>query len=112
VKVVLYACSCGRRSATGGSFASRLANELADMQAEVYGHDNDGHTTTNPNIYRYCGSRPGVPLAPPGMHHAFDVLLKAESIDRKPKGNTAFWARMPFMTDEEIADEVSGYKAR
>jgi hypothetical protein len=112
VTIVLYACLCGQVNAKGGCFASRLANELSDIDAVVFAHDNAGHTATNPNVYRYSGNKPGVPVAPAGMFHSFDVLLKAESIDKKPKGNTAFWARMPFMTDDEIAAEVKGYKGR
>jgi hypothetical protein len=109
VKVILYACLCGAKNAPGGSFAARLANELTDVQAEVYAHDNAGHTTTNPNVYRFFGIRPAVLVAPPAKFHAFDKLLKTESIDKKPRGNNAFWARYPFMTDAEIDAEVSAY---
>lgn len=110
VKIVLYACLCGQVSAKGGCFAARLAAELSDMEAVVYAHDNAGHTTTNPNIYRYTGNKPGVAVAPAGMFHSFNVLLKTECLDKKPKGNSAFWARVPFMTDDEIAAEVKSYK--
>jgi len=112
VKIVLYACLCGQKSAKGGCFASQLASELSDVQATVFAHDNAGHTTTNPNIYVYSGNKPGLPVAPPGMFGAFDKLLKAESLDRKPKGNTAFWARVPFMTPDEIAAEVKSSSGR
>lgn len=109
VTIVLYACLCGQRNTHGGCFAARLANELTDMQATVYAHENAGHTTTNPYVYRFSGNQPPVAVAPPGKLRAFTKLLKTESIDAKPRGNTAFWARMPFMTDDEIDSEVSGY---
>ncbi len=108
VIIALYACSCGRVSQPGGCFASKLAAELIDMQAVVFGHNDPGHTTTNPHLYRYEGSKPGMAVAPPGMEKAFNRLLKAESIDKKPKGNTAFWARVPFMTETEIRAELGG----
>jgi hypothetical protein len=108
VKVVLYACNCGKVNQPGGSFAAKLAAALSDLKAEVFGHDNVGHTTTNANIYRYSGGGPAVPLAPPGKFSAFNRILKAESLDQKPRGNTAFWARIPFMTSDEIAAEVGG----
>ncbi len=110
VKIVLYACLCGDMSAKGGCFAANLAAELSDMQAEVFGHSKAGHCATNPYIYRFVGSQPGVPLAPAGMFHKFDTLLKAECLDTKPRHNNAFWARIPFMRDDEIAAEVKGYK--
>ncbi len=110
VTIVLYACLCGELKAKGGSFAARLASELIDMQAVVYAHDTIGHTATNPNIYRFCGNKPPVPLAPAGMYNSFYTLIKAECLDKKPKSNTAFWARLPFMTDDEIAAEVKSYK--
>jgi hypothetical protein len=111
VKVILYACLCGNLKAKGGSFAARLASQLSDLNAEVYAHDNAGHTTTNPNMYRFVGVRPPEPVAPKGYFQSFDKMLKAESIDRNPRHNSAFWARMPFMDAGEIAAEVKGYKA-
>ena len=107
--VVLYACLCGKRDTQGGCFAARLAGELTDMQVTVYAHETAGHTTTNPYVYRFTGNKPGVAVAPAGKLKAFNKLLKAESIDAKPRSNTAFWARMPFMTDQEISSEVGGY---
>jgi hypothetical protein len=107
VRVVLYACSCGKFNYPGGSFAAKLAVALRDIDAVVFGHDNVGHTVTNANIYRYSGGGLGVPVAPTGKFTAFDRMLKAESIDQKPKGNTAFWARIPFMTQDEIRAEVA-----
>src|SRR5262245_20546646 len=56
---ILYACDCARRNAPGGSFAARLAHELSDIRAEVYGHDDRGHITTNPNLYRYLWCQAG-----------------------------------------------------
>jgi hypothetical protein len=109
VKVILYACLCGAKSAPGGSFAARLAKELTDVQAEVLAHDNAGHTTTNPNVFRFVGIKPPIPVAPAGRFTAFDKILKAESIDKKPRGNNAFWARYPFMTDAEVEAEVRAY---
>ena len=108
IRIVLYACSSGRANHPGGCFASKLAAELIDMQAVVFGHNDPGHTTTNPHLYRYEGTKPGMPVAPPGLEKAFNRLIKAESIDAKPKGNTAFWARAPFMTDDEIKAELGG----
>jgi hypothetical protein len=110
VTVILYACLCGKRDTKGGCFAALLANELNDMQATVIAHETAGHTTTNPYVYRFVSNRPPVAIAPPGQLRAFTKLLKAESIDAKPRGNNAFWARMPFMTDDEIKDEVDGYR--
>jgi len=107
VKVVLYACSCGKVDYPGGSFASRLAVALRDIEAVVFGHHNVGHTTTNANIYRYCGDGRGVAVAPTGKFTAFDRMLKVESIDQNPRRNTAFWARFPFMTPDEIRAEVA-----
>jgi hypothetical protein len=107
VRVVLYACSCGKFNYPGGSFAARLAVALQDIEAVVFGHDNVGHTVTNANIYRYSGGGLGVAVAPTGKFTAFDRMLKAESIDQRPKDNNAFWARIPFMTPDEIRAEVA-----
>ena len=108
VRILLYACSCARLSYKGGCFAGLLATELSDMGAVVYGHNDPGHTTTNPHLYRYKGISPGTQVAPPGMTKAFNTLLKTECLDKKPKGNSAFWARIPFMTDAEIVSELGG----
>jgi hypothetical protein len=107
VRVVLFACSCGKFDYPGGSFAAKLATALSDIEAVVFGHDNVGHTVTNANIYRYTGGSRGVAVAPTGKFKAFDRMLKAESIDLKPRGNNAFWARMPFMTPDEVRAEVA-----
>ena len=107
VKVVLYACNCGMIDYPGGCFASKLAVALRDIEATVFGHYNVGHTTTNAHIYRYSGDGRGVWVPPTGKFRAFDRMLKAESIDQKPRGNTALWARYPFMTPEEIRAEVA-----
>jgi hypothetical protein len=109
VKIILYACLCGAKNTPGGNFAERLAKELTDIQAEVLAHENAGHTTTNPNVYRFMGIKPPLPVAPSGRFAAFDKLLKAECIDKKPRGNNAFWARYPFMTAAEIEAEVRAY---
>jgi hypothetical protein len=106
VRIVLFACNCGKFDYPGGSFAAKLAMALSDIDAVVFGHYDVGHTVTNPNIYRYSGGGRAVAVAPTGKLKAFDRLLKAESIDQKPKGNTAFWARMPFMTPDEVRAEV------
>jgi hypothetical protein len=106
-RVVLYACSCGKFNYPGGSFAARLAVALREIEAVVFGHDNVGHTVTNANIYRYTGRGLGAAVAPTGKFTAFDRMLKAESLDQKPKGNNAFWARIPFMTPDEIRAEVA-----
>ncbi len=106
VTVVHYACLCGRVNHPGGCFASKLANALSDIKATVYGHNSIGHTATNAELYRYSGSGPGVLVSPPGKSAAFHRLIKAECIDTRPKGNSAFWARVPFMTDAEIKAEV------
>jgi len=108
VKILLYACSSGHVGYPGGCFASNLASELSDMKAVVFGHHDVGHTTTNPHLYRYEGSMPGVLVAPPGKTKEFNHLIKAESLDNKPKGNSAFWARAPFMTEAELKAEVGG----
>jgi hypothetical protein len=107
VRIVLYACSCGKVDYPGGSFASRLAVALRDIEATVFGHHNVGHTTTNANIYRYRGDGRGVAVAPIGKFTAFDRMLKAESIDQNPRRNNAFWARFPFMAPDEIRAEVA-----
>jgi hypothetical protein len=107
VRVVLFACGCGKFNYPGGSFAARLAVALRDIEAVVFGHDNVGHTVTNANLYRYSGDGLGIAVAPPGKFTAFDRMLKAESLDQKPKGNSAFWARIPFMTPDEIRAEVA-----
>lgn len=107
VKVVLYACSCGKVDYPGGSFASKLAVALGDINATVFGHHNVGHTTTNANIYRYSADGRGHPVAPPGKFAIFDRMLKTESIDQNPRRNNAFWARFPFMTPDEIRAEVA-----
>jgi hypothetical protein len=105
VRVLLYACSSGKFDYPGGSFAARLAQALSDVGGVVFGHDNVGHTCTNANLYRYSGFGPGVLVPPPGKFAAFDKLLKAECLDKKPK-STEFWARAPFMTPDEIGAEV------
>ena len=110
VTIVLYACLCGKRDTQGGCFAARLALELSDMQATVFAHETAGHTTTNPYVYRFSGNKPPEAVAPSGMFQSFYKLLKAECIDTKPRGNSAFWARMPFMTDDEIRAEVGNYR--
>ena len=107
VRVVLFACSCGSFNYPGGSFAAKLAVALSDIGAVVFGHDDVGHTVTNPNLYRYSGSGPGVRVAPTGKFTAFDRMLKAESLDKNPRQNNAFWARIPFMTPDEIRAEVA-----
>jgi hypothetical protein len=107
VKVVLYACSCGKIDYPGGSFASRLAVALRDIGATVFGHHNVGHTTTNANLYRYSGDGRAAAVAPLGKFTAFNRMMKAESLDEKPRGNTALWARVPFMTPDEIRAEVA-----
>ena len=107
VTVVLYACSCGKIDYPGGSFAAKLAVALRDMGATVFGHHNVGHTTTNANLYRYSSDGRGVLVAPIGKFTAFNRMMKAESIDEKPRGNTALWARVPFMTPDEIRAEVA-----
>jgi hypothetical protein len=107
VTVVLYACSCGKIDYPGGSFASKLAVALGDIGATVFGHHNVGHTTTNANLYRYSSDGRGVLVAPIGKFTAFNRMMKAESIDEKPRGNTALWARVPFMTPDEIRAEVA-----
>lgn len=107
VRVVLFACSCGKTDYPGGSFAARLAAALRDIEAVVFGHHNVGHTVTNANLYRYTGDLHPDPVAPTGKFTAFDRMLKAESLDQKPRGNTAFWARIPFMTPDEIRAEVA-----
>jgi hypothetical protein len=105
VRVLLYACSSGKVDYPGGSFAARLAQALDDIGGVVFGHDNVGHTCTNANLYRYSGFARARLVAPPGKFAAFDRLLKAECLDKKPK-STEFWARTPFMTSEEIGAEV------
>jgi hypothetical protein len=107
VRVVLYACSCGRIDYPGGSFAAKLAVALREIDATVFGHHNVGHTTTNANVYRFSGDGRPVAVSPIGKFKAFDHMLKAESIDQKPRQNTAFWARMPFMTPDEVRAEVA-----
>ena len=86
MKVVLYACSCGSRL-PGGSFASPLAVALRDIEAVVFGHHNVGHTTTNANIYRYCGDGRGVAVAPTGKFTAFYRYAdRADPAMRTPVG--------------------------
>jgi len=106
VTIVLYACLCGKVNHPGGCFASRLANALSDVEATVYAHHDAGHTATNPHLYRYCGSGLGKLVAPPDKTKEFNRLLKTECLDHKAKGGSAFWARVPFMDDDEIAAEV------
>jgi hypothetical protein len=107
VRIVLFACSCGKFDYPGGSFAAKLAVALRDIEAVVFGHHNVGHATTNANIYRYSGDGRGTAVAPTGKFTAFDRMLKAESLDQNPRRNNAFWARFPFMTSDEIRAEVA-----
>ena len=82
VKVTRSACLRGAMSAPGGRFAARLARELVDVQAEALAIENAGHTTANPNVFRFVGVKPPMSIAPAGRFTAFDRMLKAETIDK------------------------------
>ena len=98
VKIILYACSCGRRGEINGCFAAKLANRLSGLGAQVFGHDVAGHAATSYTVFRYPG---GVQVAPPGTYGGNGAFKRA----LKKHGST-LWARFPFMTAAELAAEV------
>lgn len=96
VKVILYACSC----ATPGGYAYKMAQDLncwAQYGLEVFGHPSVGHSFTNPQVRRYPSSQgeTGETVCPDGKVAAWMKAMRNE--------RDAFWARMPFMTREELA---------
>ena len=90
--IILYACSCGAQ----GGIASKIADGLSDLLAEVYGHLSLGHAYMNPQVRAFPGFRT---VCPSGK---VDAWLKAFA---DPKSD--LWMRFPFMTEEEIAQELS-----
>lgn len=99
VKVVLYACSC----AAPGGYAFKLAKRLGRWSHKgmaVLGHPTRGHSFRNPLVRRYPSNRgeTGQTVCPDGM---FADWLHA--MERRAE----FWAKMPFMTQDEIAAAVS-----
>ncbi len=99
VKVVLYACDC----AVPGGIAYQMAQDLncwANYGMEVYGHALPGHSYANAALRRYPSSKgeTGETVCPAGKVAAW---LKAMADE---KG--MLWARVPFMTLDEIANSV------
>lgn len=95
VKVVLYACSC----AAPGGYAFKLAKRLSCWSHKgmtVFGHPTAGHSFRNPMVRRYPSNRgeTGETVCPDGM---------VADWRRAMHGHTELWAKMPFMTREEIA---------
>ena len=78
-----------------------MSKELADRKAVVFGHDIVGHAIRNPALYRYVNGQTGVKVVPAGMDQQFRHLMH----DRKAD----FWARFPFMTDDEMKVELTAH---
>jgi hypothetical protein len=97
--VLLYACNAGAPN----GFASWLADELAGLNARVYGHlPPGGHSFTNPRMVVYPGSKPGgdmvIETGSPLWSAWFAALKCSETVD--------LWARFPFMTRAELEAEL------
>lgn len=91
--VVLYACSAGAPN----GFASRLADLLPGTGAIVYGHDRSGHAYMNPYVTRFRGG--GYVIAPN------DRLFGRW---RRALATSDLWARFPFMTDQDLRQNLTG----
>jgi hypothetical protein len=90
--IVLYACSCGAPN----GIASKIADGLSDVLGKVYGHATAGHAFRNPTVRAFPG---GTRVAP-----ADNIRGWVEAFN-DPKND--LWIRFPFMTDDEIAAELS-----
>ena len=90
--IVLYACSCGAPR----GIASKIADGLTDLLAEVYGHATAGHAFRNPTVRAFPG---GKRVAPADNIKGWVDAFNDTSND--------LWMRFPFMTDDEIEAELS-----
>ncbi len=93
--IILYACSCG----TQGGIAGQIADGLSDLLAGVYGHEDVGHSFCNPRVRYFPGHKT---VAPDGLVSNWVKAIGNEKGD--------FWMRFPFMTDDEIKDELRSKK--
>lgn len=94
VVIVLYACNAGQ----SGGFASKLANELSDLNATVYGHTSARHTFANPDTTVFPADEPVIARSSPLWKNWNDDIID-QSND--------LWARFPFMTQAELEAELS-----
>jgi hypothetical protein len=90
--IILYACSCG----APGGIAEQIAAKLSDMSVTTYSHASAGHAFRNPMVREFPG---GIHVAPADCIQAWLDAFKDESND--------LWKRFPFMTADEIHDELS-----
>ena len=91
-KIILYACSCG----APGGIAGQIADKLSDLSVTVYSHATAGHAFLNPMVRKFPG---GTRVAPPDCIPAWLAAFRDTSND--------LWKRFPFMTADEIHDELS-----
>lgn len=99
VQIILYACSC----AASGGIAYSMAESLsrwAPYGLRVLGHTSPGHSFMNPQVRVFPASYgvDGVSLVPAGRLKAWNAAML------NPKKN--FWARFPFMSEDEILAEI------
>lgn len=104
VKVILYACSCG----VPGGYAHKISQKLVSWHVvgmKVFGHPSVGHSFMNPQVRRYPSNmgETGETVCPPGRVATWTKKMRDETGKQG-----AFWARMPFMTPEEIEAECGG----
>jgi hypothetical protein len=90
--IILYACSCG----APGGIAEQIANKLSDLSPTVFAHATAGHAFRNPVVRRFPG---GTRTAPPYKVAAWITAIEDTSND--------LWIRFPFMTADEISNELS-----
>jgi hypothetical protein len=90
--IILYACSCG----APGGIAEQLANKLSDLSVTVYAHATPGHAFRNPVVRRFPG---GTRTAPTDNVGGWISAIEDSSND--------LWIRFPFMTADEISNELS-----
>jgi len=99
-KVLLYACF----TAAPGGFAYRLGRHLAawtNYGMAVIGHPVKGHAFRNAAVRQFPSSRgeTGEWVPPVGEYEAW----------KRAMAHTSLWARFPFMSPEEIREEVRAY---
>lgn len=113
-KILLYCCDNGRDAdlrrdddlldAIGGDggFADLLRDEFRRKgdPVEIYAHSKEGHTTQNPHVrvFRAQESMGGPFVIAPGS-----TLWPRW---RRALAGTDLWARFPFMTSQELAEEL------
>jgi hypothetical protein len=94
--IILYACSCGAPDGV----AEKIATGMSGLLPTVYGHLSAGHAFTNPQVRAFPG---GTRVAPEGLIKQWIKAIGDQKGD--------FWIRFPFMTDEEIKQELQSVKA-